>query len=167
MDLVLLRHAKAEDRTPVIADESRKLTSKGCKKAKAVAKGLLCYLKNVDRAEIWHSHARRSRQTAEIMAEFWGDIKLREFPAIYTGCLEELITELRQVPEDYTVIVVGHEPYLNIWSRQLTGIALPFKKCAAACFSLELPELAQGSLQWFASPKTLVKIGEKPLSERR
>lgn len=161
MELVLLRHAKAEDRTPVISDEARKLTSKGVKKAKAAAKGLLCYLKDPKNAEIWFSHARRSRQTAEVMADVLGDIPLREFPAIYTGSLEELVGELRQKAEDTTVIVVGHEPYLNIWSRQLAGTALPFKKCAAACFSLEAPELTQGSLQWFANPKTLVKIGEK------
>lgn len=160
MELILLRHAKAEDHAVALPDERRELTAKGRKRAHAVAGGLRRLLPEAARAEIWASPALRSRQTADIVADELGGAPVREHAAIYAGSLESLIDEWRLTAADRTVIVVGHEPYLSIWARQLAGVAIPFKKCAAAGFTLTPPDFATGTLRWFAGPKTLTALGD-------
>lgn len=160
MELILLRHAKAEDDSVTLADEMRELTSKGRKKAHAAARGLARLLPPDCQPEIWASPALRSSQTAEILAEMFTGACISEHPAVYTGSLQLLIDEWRQLPENAVVIVVGHEPHLSIWARHLADATLPFKKCAAAAFVLEPPAFASGILRWFTDPKTLARIGD-------
>ena len=45
MDIILLRHAKAEDRLPELDDAERVLTPEGRKQARDVSKGLALYLR--------------------------------------------------------------------------------------------------------------------------
>jgi len=158
MDLILLRHAKAEDRSPGLVDEERKLTARGRKKAHAVAKGLASYVQGGRRIEIWASPALRSMQTAAILAETLGDATVTEHPAIYGGSLEELIGRWRDHPAD-VIVIVGHDPHLSIWAQQLAGVTIPFKKCAAAGFTLRSADSA--TLEWYASPKILAAAGEE------
>lgn len=65
MQLVFVRHAKAEDGSAIINDTGRELTAKGRKKARAVAKGLLHLLGDAGPVAIWTSPAARARQTAD------------------------------------------------------------------------------------------------------
>lgn len=160
MELILLRHAKAEDDSVTLADEMRELTPKGRKKAYAAARGLARLLPPGCQPEIWASPALRSSQTAAILAEVFAEARVSEHPAIYTGSLQLLIDEWSRLPEDAAIVVVGHEPHLSIWARQLADATLPFKKCAAAAFLLEPPALTNGTLRWFADPKTLARIGD-------
>ncbi|MDR3593068.1 MAG: histidine phosphatase family protein [Negativicutes bacterium] len=157
MDLILLRHAKAEERSAGLADEERKLTAKGRKRAQAVAKGLAVYLRGNRQIEIWASQAVRSRQTAAIVAETLG-AQVTEHPAVYGGSLEELIGQWRDHPAE-TIVIVGHEPHLSIWAQQLARVTIPFKKCTAAGFTLLTPDCA--TLEWYASPKILAAAGEE------
>jgi phosphohistidine phosphatase len=159
MELVLLRHAKAEEDSAALPDERRELVPKGRKKAQAVAGGLGRLLAGAGRIEVWTSPALRSRQTAEIVADELGGLTVREYEAIYAGSLESLMAEWAGEDDDLTIIVVGHEPYLGIWARQLAAASVPFKKCAAACISLTPPDYATGVLRWFAGPKTLAALG--------
>jgi len=158
MELVLLRHAKAEKQSPGLPDETRNLTTKGFKTARAVAKGLSRYWAAGAKIEIWASQAQRSTQTAAILAETINAIKVKEYPAIYSGNLEELIAEWRVSKADI-IVIVGHEPYLSIWSKQLAGATITFKKCAAAGFVFQSPK--EATLNWFAGPKVLAAFGKE------
>jgi phosphohistidine phosphatase SixA len=160
MELVLLRHAKAEEDSAALPDERRELVPKGRKRALAVARGLERLLPAGGRVEIWTSPALRARQTADIIADYLGVAMVKEHAAIYAGSLESLIAEWAGAAEERTVIVVGHEPYLGIWARQLADVTLPFKKCAAAGFTLAAPDFATGTLRWFAGPKVLAALGD-------
>ncbi|MDT8902489.1 SixA phosphatase family protein [Anaeroselena agilis] len=159
MELVLLRHAKAEEDSAALPDERRELVAKGRKRAQAVAKGLERLLPADGRVEVWTSPALRSRQTAEIIAEHLGVETVTEHAAIYAGSLDNLLAEWAGAAGERTVIVVGHEPYLGIWARQLADVTLPFKKCAAAGFSIAAPDFSTGTLRWFAGPKVLTALG--------
>ncbi len=159
MELVLLRHAKAEEDAPALPDERRELVPRGRKKAQAVAAGLARLLAGAGRIEVWTSPALRSRQTADIIAAELGGLTVKEHEAIYGGSLESLMAEWTGADDDLTIIVVGHEPYLGIWARQLAAATVPFKKCAAAAVSLMPPDYATGVLRWFAGPKTLAALG--------
>jgi phosphohistidine phosphatase len=159
MELVLLRHAKAEEESPSLPDEQRELVPKGRKRAQAVALGLEKLLAGEGKVEIWTSPALRSRQTAEIIADELGGLAVKEHAAIYAGSLDGLIADWTGTDGDTTIIVVGHEPYLGIWARQLADVTVPFKKCAAAAFSLTPPDYGTGTLRWFAAPKVLAALG--------
>jgi phosphohistidine phosphatase len=158
MNLIFLRHAAAEIRAPGLADEMRRLTVKGRKKTESVAKGLAHFLKGTSGINVWASHALRSRETAVIVAATFSGVKTAEYPAIYNGNLEELMSQWGQLKRNQTIIIVGHEPHLSIWARQLADVTLPFKKCAAAGFELSTPSSAK--LTWFATPKMLVQLGK-------
>ena len=65
MDLILWRHAEAEDADGEISDLDRCLTRRGEKQAKRVARWLLEYLPDTRRILV--SPARRTRQTADAL----------------------------------------------------------------------------------------------------
>src|SRR5262245_23237221 len=65
MNLILWRHADAEDAAPGASDDARGLTAKGEKQAKRMAAWLKSRL--LDDAEILVSPARRAQQTAQAL----------------------------------------------------------------------------------------------------
>ena len=73
--------------------------------------------------------------------------------------LRDLVTEMD--PESLAIIV-GQQPYLSLWSQELSGTFLRFKKGTAACFKLpnEGGE-AKAELKWYLQTREFVKIDEK------
>jgi len=76
MELVLLRHAKAEKQSPGLPDETRNLTTKGFKTARAVAKGLSRYWAAGAKIEIWAGNLQRqpgriNRRVASIQGRYY------------------------------------------------------------------------------------------------
>jgi phosphohistidine phosphatase len=104
MELILWRHAEAEDGAP---DSARKLTSHGLKQAQAMAEWLTPRLpKN---ARIIVSPTRRTRQTAEALAP-----KFEIAEKIGPGASAKTILAAAQWPDAKgTVVVVGHQPTLG------------------------------------------------------
>ena len=113
MDLILWRHADAEDGTP---DSERKLTPKGEKQAKRVAEWLKEHLP--DDYVVLASPARRARQTAQALTK---DLELVE--AVGTGANPRGVLAAAGWPDrNGMVIVVGHQPTLGqTIARALTG----------------------------------------------
>jgi len=113
MDLILWRHADAEDGTP---DAERKLTPKGEKQAKRVAEWLREQLP--DDCVVLVSPARRARQTAQALTK---DFELVE--AVGTGASPKGVLAAAGWPDRTgMVIVVGHQPTLGqTIARVLTG----------------------------------------------
>ena len=72
MELVLMRHGKAEPRTDAKADFERELTSIGRKKVKQAARGLAQCLYSGRDIMIWSSPLLRAVQTAEIIRGAFG-----------------------------------------------------------------------------------------------
>ncbi|HZM45458.1 MAG TPA: histidine phosphatase family protein [Burkholderiales bacterium] len=113
MDLILWRHADAEDGTP---DAERKLTPKGEKQARRVADWLKEQLP--DEYVVLVSPARRTRQTAQALTK---DLELVE--AVGTGASPKGVLQAAGWPDrNGVVIVVGHQPTLGqTVARALTG----------------------------------------------
>ena len=100
MELILWRHADAEDGSP---DMARRLTKKGRKQAAHVAEWLEKRLPK-DYVLI-SSPAVRARETAEALA------KPRLAEALAPGASVKEILQIAGWPEgDRTVILVGHQP---------------------------------------------------------
>jgi len=134
MDLILWRHAEAEDGVP---DGDRALTPKGERQARRMAKWLARRLP-ADAAVI-SSAARRARQTARALS---GDF--RTAAAIGIGADAKKILDAAGWPgegNDATVVIVGHQPALG----EAAALALTGKAAAW--------RLKKGAVIWLVSRK--------------
>ena len=118
MDLILWRHADAEDG---VHDSERKLTAKGIKQAARMAKWLRARLP--DDAAILVSPAQRAQQTArELSADF------KTVPEIGLAASAEGILRAAGWPDgEGAVVIVGHQPTLGETAALLlTGVKEPW-----------------------------------------
>ncbi len=104
MDLILWRHADAEDGFP---DKGRKLTAKGVKQAERMAEWLNGRLPEDTRILV--SPAVRAQQTAKALGKpFFTE------PAVDTGADVTAVLQAAGWPEAKgAVLVVGHQPTLG------------------------------------------------------
>lgn len=113
MELVLWRHADAEDGIP---DMKRALTDKGRRQAARVAKWLRPRLEG--QWEILVSPATRARQTADAL-DLDYDVRIPLGPA---ATQDALLREAGWPGNGHNVIIVGHQPTLGrVAARLLTG----------------------------------------------
>ena len=161
MELILMRHGKAEPAIPPMKDEERDLTEPGREKVIAAAQGLAGGLADASRLQIWTSSLARALSTASIVAEVLGVEELRLLPCLEEGKLPELLQELATVEEDAQVLVVGHEPYLSLWTEHLAGSALPFKPATAACLTPCAGRSERWRLRLYAQAGILGCLGKK------
>lgn len=161
MQLLIIRHAIAVDRgTPGIPDEERPLTPEGALKFREAAKSLA---RLVDRPDaLLTSPWLRAKQTAAIAGGAWGQLEPKETAALASGSFEELAAVLDRYPDDATVAVVGHEPWVSALLARLLGTRhddrLTFKKGGAALVDVPGRLAEGGSLAWFLPPKVLRRL---------
>ncbi|MDR5813968.1 MULTISPECIES: histidine phosphatase family protein [unclassified Caballeronia] len=106
MNLILWRHAEAEDQAP--SDLARQLTSRGRKQAQGVARWLKARVG--DDAILLASPATRTIQTAEA----FGD-RYRVVDALAPGNSAQAVLDAAGWPDGIgeTVVVIGHQPTLG------------------------------------------------------
>lgn len=104
MDLILWRHADAEDGVP---DMDRRLTTKGHKQAAEMAQWLKLRLPKD--ARILVSPAIRAQQTAQALASHYETVR-----EISPGAAHDAILAAAGWPNGKgTVVIVGHQPTLG------------------------------------------------------
>ncbi len=162
MKLLIVRHAIALPHgTPGIPDNDRPLTPEGELKFREAAKGLARILDRPD--ALLTSPWLRARQTAAIAAAAWGDIEPQETAALASGSFEAQAEVLDRYPEDATVAIFGHEPWVSELLARLVGTRdderLTFKKGGAALVDVAGRLSEGGSLAWYLPPKLLRKLG--------
>lgn len=150
MDLVLWRHAEAQEWAQGCNDLARTLTARGEKQAARVAKWLDRQLPEGTRILV--SPARRCEQTAQALGRRY---KLRE--ELAPGASAEQLLDLVQWPSAKgTVLVVGHQPVLGQTIAGLLGLT------ASECV------VKKGSLWWLrhrqvdAQAQTVVVTVQSP-----
>ncbi len=153
MDLILLRHGKAED-TSLDGDFSRALVEKGRKQARQAAK--LLQSAGVLPDIVLTSPLLRARQTAEEFCETAG------IPGpVIQGWLacgmapDAAIRELAAFRDFKRVAIVGHEPdfsQLIEWILGTVECSIEMKKGALACLRLAPPS-RHGSLVYLIPPR--------------
>ena len=122
MDLILWRHAEAEEAAPGGSDAERELTPRGEKQALRMAQWLERQLPESTR--ILSSPARRCEQTALALGRKY---KIRT--ELAPDATPEQLLELVQWPSNkYPVLVIGHQPILGQTIARL--LALKESECA-------------------------------------
>ncbi|MGE5320265.1 MAG: SixA phosphatase family protein [Hyphomicrobiaceae bacterium] len=110
MELILWRHAEAEDGIP---DLDRQLTDKGRRQAARMADWLTPRLPQDTRVLV--SPARRTLQTAQALGRGY-----KQVPALAPGASAEDVLAAAGWPEAaYPVLIVGHQPTLGQAAMQL------------------------------------------------
>jgi phosphohistidine phosphatase len=130
MDLILWRHAEAEDGSP---DLERRLTAKGHKHAARVAEWLLQRLPA--KFTLLASPAKRAQQTAEALGA-----KIRTVEQIAPGArVGDILAAAGWPDHKGAVVVVGHQPDLGSAAARLMA-------SSSADWSLK-----KGALVWIAN----------------
>lgn len=168
MELVLMRHGKAETRSDAKSDFERELTSVGRKKVKQAARGLArCLFPGRD-VLIWTSPSIRTLQTAEILRTAFGrKTKIHVMDAIADGKLAELQTEWAKNPSIDVLIIVGHEPMISEWTKNISDADIVFRPASVASIFLENHEQPVGSLDWFMRAGVLAGLCPSVCPHRR
>lgn len=119
MDLILWRHAEAEEPTGEIDDLRRSLTPRGVKQAARMAAWLDRQLP--DSVRIFSSPAKRTDETVHALGR-----KFRVRPELAPGCSVAQLLEVAQWPNGKgQVLIVGHQPVLGQTVAQILGLAEP------------------------------------------
>ena len=163
MDLLVVRHARAEDRDDFAEtgepDSKRPLTAKGIRRMTKAARGLRRLVPAI--GVLASSPLRRAAQTAKILSAAYDDIEWVERDELSPGVTPvRLIGWLAARRGRGTVCVVGHEPDLS----RLLAILLTrnsdrprkLKKGSATLLRFAGPPAArEGELQWHRTAKEL------------
>ena len=111
---------------------------------------------DLEDAYLWTSPLVRARQTAEILADRLETMRgLKEQPFLAEPEWEGPASALRSLPNNATVLMVGHEPYLGDWCKVLCGARLLFRRGGAAAVDFPDGPDGPGTLLWFAQPRML------------
>lgn len=126
MELILWRHAQAEDTEP---DAERALTDRGRKDAVLVG-GWLCKRLPEHGATVLSSPTRRTRETADLLHERYrvaGRIEVLDALGPHATAADALRVAGWSEPRDGCVILVGHQPWIGAAAAlALTGEARPW-----------------------------------------
>lgn len=141
MDLILWRHADAEDGAP---DLERRLTKKGRKQAARVAEWLLARLPK--EFVVIASPAARARETAEELG-----VRISTVDQLAPGASVAEILKAAGWPDaEETVVIVGHQPDL--------GRAVAHLVCGAQAEC----SIKKGGLWWLADEPAEVRAVISP-----
>jgi phosphohistidine phosphatase len=167
MNLFLLRHGKAEERSPKWRpDSKRPLTREGEEKMAEVARGIQAIDVSLDL--ILTSPYARALRTAEILAEVYGAKKL--FETSNLGAEADPKSIVDEINENFAsveqIALVGHEPFLTRLVSTLVfgpdaAASIDLKKGGFCKLTIE--KLAYGKcacLNWLLTPRQLARIGK-------
>lgn len=154
MQLIILRHGKAEDHASSGRDYDRALVEKGFEQARRA--GRLIRESGFQPDIVLSSPLVRARETAETFCKA-ADIAepvIQEWLACGMRP-ETALSELRAFSDFKRVAIVGHEPDLSSlieWVLGATGGSVEMKKATLACVEI-IPPRSRGRLLYLVPPK--------------
>lgn len=153
MKLVLIRHGKAVERC-AYPDCDRQLTEEG---AEVLRENYpyLCRYMEYENLELWSSPLKRADQTAKILSDICGIGEIRHFDFISSGDLEELRIEVEKAEDSKTILVVGHEPHISSWIKDISGRRVNVKKGSVCEIELLSRKPLSGRLNWYMEAGSL------------
>lgn len=165
MELLIVRHARAEDREAFAAtgaeDARRPLTGDGRKRMREVARALTALVPHIE--GIATSPYIRAAQTAQLIADRYALVP-EPLDALAPGHPPEAVLPwLGGVRAEAAVAAVGHEPDLGrLASWLLAGPGadfMPFKKGGACLLRFEgEPGPGRAELRWCMAPAQLRRL---------
>jgi phosphohistidine phosphatase len=157
MEIYILRHAEAEEQEVGRSDQDRKLTLKGKRDTRAVAKAALRARETPQ--IIFTSPLRRAQETAAIAAGVLGCLRVKETMALKPDALpEDIWRELCAQPGVEVAMVVGHEPHLGLLVQYLLEARIRVKVKKASLIKITAggrQGSPRGQLDWMIAPRLI------------
>lgn len=157
MELYLLRHGIAEDRSPSGRDPDRRLTEEGREKLRRVLKRAAAA--GVEPSLIISSPYTRAVETAEIAAselKYKGEI-LRAAALVPDSSPPSVWGEIREHRQESSILLAGHEPLFSATVAWLLGSnheMVEFRKAGLVRIDIHgFGATPNGILQWMLTPK--------------
>ncbi|MBI3561031.1 MAG: histidine phosphatase family protein [Gammaproteobacteria bacterium] len=122
--LIIVRHAKAESVGP--NDQQRVLNILGMEEAEAL--GGWCLAQGLHPDAVYCSSAIRTRQTWETLCRIttWDTVVVHYDAKLYLAEISYLLRWLTTLaPNQYQVMLIGHNPGLEQLANQLSSLSLP------------------------------------------
>jgi phosphohistidine phosphatase len=157
MEIYLLRHGIAEDRSPSGSDAARRLTEEGRQKLRRVLER--AHGAKVRPSLILTSPLVRAVQTAEIAAEVlrYTGALLQTKALLPEGSPQDVWSEIRSHGDEDAILLAGHEPLFSSATAHLLACpALQFEYRKGALVRIDIERLSgepRGVLQWILTPK--------------
>ena len=146
MRLVIVRHAKAQERGSVKDDSKRELVPNGVEQAENTALQIKPLVTRCSNVYIWTSPLTRAWQTAKIIEDVLDIHYIQQKDFIESGTSLQLIEEMKQLDGTDCLIVVGHEPNVSEWTSDITGRQVHYKKGQAALLEFKDRKYVEDSL---------------------
>ena len=163
MDLLVIRHARAADReTFAKSDAQRPLTRAGAQRMTKAMRGLRAMVPSIDL--LVSSRLRRAVQTARIIANAYGDLRVELRDELSPGAPpEQLIAWLGEQGKRGFTCIVGHEPDLSELLALLLAdparVPAKLKKGSASLVRFKGRGTASaGKLKWHRTAKELAAL---------
>ncbi|MFO8068726.1 MAG: CHAD domain-containing protein, partial [Alkalibacterium sp.] len=160
IELLMVRHGKAEDRSTAKDDAKRKLTEEGKEEFSAFIASVKKDLETGLDVKVWTSPLKRAKQTASILTEQMGWPAAEEKEFLESGDYPAFMDEVKNLDSDTRLVCVGHKPIQGDLVGLLTSRPYAFKKGGAALVRLD-DDRTQGKLVWDDDPKSKKKTDEK------
>ncbi|MGK7911970.1 MAG: phosphohistidine phosphatase SixA [Synechococcus sp.] len=161
MQLIVMRHGIAEERSLELRDADRALTPKGRKRTQAIAQWLRHRWQNWD--ALLSSPLVRARQTAEILQEEGIVADVEYFDALAPGgSFQDLVKWKSSNSDASTVAIVGHQPDLgdwvefSVWGQASGRVQLKKAGIAVVNFPAGRLRLGGGVLSELWTPKSML-----------
>jgi phosphohistidine phosphatase len=157
--IVLYRHGIPEDKNIIPDDDLRSLSIRGRRLLSKSIAGFKIMLGKKKYIKIYSSPKLRAVQTAEMLSSELKIAPPQYFDFLANGGNIRLIKEIVQhLNPSEVAVLVGHQPFLSIWSQELSGIYLPFKKGTAVCFRFPNEGNEKAELRWYLQTRDFIKI---------
>jgi phosphohistidine phosphatase len=168
MEIYLLRHGKAGERSSKYPDDDKRpLTKEGIEEMRREASGLRKIVTDFD--VILTSPLTRAFQTAEIVAKAYRhklEICNELSPETFST---KLLKRLESYKNKQRVLLVGHEPDLSIFAAALLKVKesfIEFKKGGLCRIDVpSLPLKQGGQLVFHLTPSILIQLGKNKKGE--
>src|SRR5262249_2957074 len=134
MDIWLLRHAAAEERSATGKDADRELTAEGLKRAERVARGLAALEPGIARL-LTAPYRAAPRRAGPAARELGLERETTSTRALEPHADPEDVLEELAAEGGASALLVGHEPHLSALLGRLIGgpgLSLPLKKASVA-----------------------------------
>jgi len=158
ISLVIVRHGDSEPQIEGKDDKDRKLVKKGVKQMKRVANFIDEYGIKIDK--VLSSPYLRAYQSAEEIIDKLGtdSIKIETYEDLAPDKdPSQFIEKLKDLQDNITVLIVGHDPYLSNMIKALTGANIELKKGGIALVDYDLNN-SKGVLKMLLTQKVLKMI---------
>lgn len=153
--LLVMRHAKSSWKDPSLEDFDRPLNKRG----KRAAPFMATFLKEQQLLPefVCCSAAKRTRGTVKRLFREWPEpVKVSYHEELYHAESEVIAEVLQTVPNHLTTImVVGHNPGLEMFIDELCGVDVRFPTAAVAEIALDLAKWGEFKLVPFGELKNL------------